>query len=131
MDLKEIKDQLTSVEGDIRALGYSHASVSLRFNWIFSNAATVSVDYRVDDYSKLHTEFLHINSGTIQDAIDAARKFAGNLPPVAETKKQDFIQALGKLIDQGRDLGFEVEFMNPLVESMKKLSENIITKQPF
>jgi hypothetical protein len=36
---------------------------------------------------------------------------------------------MGRLIDQGRDIGMEVEFMNPLTEMMGKLSTNIITKE--
>ena len=44
-------------------------------------------------------------------------------------KKKDFITAMGRLIDQGRDIGMEVEFMNPLTEMMGKLSTNIITKE--
>lgn len=42
---------------------------------------------------------------------------------------QMFMGALGKVIDLGRDNGIEVDFLNPLTETMKRLSENIITDQ--
>jgi hypothetical protein len=44
-------------------------------------------------------------------------------------KKKDFITSMGRLIDQGREIGMQMEFMNPLTEMMGKLSTNIITKE--
>ena len=52
------------------------------------------------------------------------------LPSAKDENTRAFMRDLGKLIDNGRKIGLEVEFMNPLVESMKRLSENIITHQP-
>jgi hypothetical protein len=37
---------------------------------------------------------------------------------------------LGTLIDFARDDGIKVDYLNPLVETMKRLSENVITHQP-
>lgn len=40
-----------------------------------------------------------------------------------------FMEKLGDVIDLGKSEGIEVSFVNPLVETMKRLSENIITHQ--
>lgn len=37
---------------------------------------------------------------------------------------------LGKLIDAGKTDGIAVDFMNPLLDTMKRLSENVITYRP-
>ena len=34
--------------------------------------------------------------------------------------------SLGRLIDQGRDIGIEVDFLNPLTAMMKKLATNAL-----
>ncbi len=68
------------------------------------------------------------------DTVDAALAMAWEkidaLPSAKEENTRAFMADLGKLIDSGREIGLEVEYLNPLVESMKKLSENIITYQP-
>ena len=46
-----------------------------------------------------------------------------------QAKLNDFMSALGKVIDLGNQHGIEADYLNPLVASMKKLSENIITDQ--
>ena len=48
---------------------------------------------------------------------------------ILDAKKEAFIAAVGRLIDQGRDIGIDIEYMNPLTEMMGKLSTNIITKE--
>ena len=57
------------------------------------------------------------------DAIIAA------MPDAKTRNMQVFMGALGKVIDLGRDNGIEVDFLNPLAETMKRLSENVITDQ--
>jgi hypothetical protein len=58
----------------------------------------------------------------MDDHIDA-------LISVSEAKKNDFIAAMGRLIDKGREIDIDVEYLNPLTEMMGKLSTNIITKE--
>jgi hypothetical protein len=38
---------------------------------------------------------------------------------------------LGKLIDAGKSGGIEVDYLNPLLDTMKRLSENVITYRPL
>lgn len=53
-----------------------------------------------------------------------------SLPSAEEAKRQQFMSSLAKVIDLGRENGIEVDFINPLTETMKRLSENAITYQP-
>lgn len=65
--------------------------------------------------------------GDFAIALDKAAEFIAKQPDAATAKLQDFMTALGGVIDIGRQHGIEADYLNPLVASMKKLSENVIT----
>lgn len=67
--------------------------------------------------------------GELSDALDKAADFVAKQPDAEQVKLQDFMSALGSVIDIGRQNGIEADYLNPLVASMKKLSENVITDQ--
>jgi hypothetical protein len=67
--------------------------------------------------------------GSVSSALDKAAAFVAQQPDAEQAKLQDFMSALGKVIDIGNQHGIEADYLNPLVASMKKLSENIITDQ--
>ena len=72
----------------------------------------------------------HIERGdTVEDAFELAEAFITSMPDAEQRKLHEFMGALGKVIDLGRENGIEVGFVNPLVETMKRLSENIITHE--
>lgn len=69
-----------------------------------------------DDFAKVHAK-----------AVD----FINALPSAEQAKLHHFMGKLGHLIDAANADGIEVAYLNPLVESMKRLSENVIThKKP-
>lgn len=63
-------------------------------------------------------------------AINDAFALIEAMPSAEEAKRQQFMASLAKVIDLGRENGIEVDFLNPLTETMKRLSENAITYQP-
>lgn len=62
-------------------------------------------------------------------AIDEAFELIASLPSPEDRKREQFMTALGRVIDLGRENGIEVDFINPLTATMKRLSENVITHQ--
>lgn len=62
-------------------------------------------------------------------AVAKAMQFIDELPSAEDAKLIEFRTELAKLIDSGRDLGIDLDYINPLVATMKRLSENIITDQ--
>lgn len=66
----------------------------------------------------------------IREAIQSAFDLVNGLPSPEEAKRQQFMSSLAKVIDLGRENGIEVDFLNPLTETMKRLSENALTYQP-
>ena len=74
-------------------------------------------------------ELHRIYGDTIPDQITAARAWIAALPTPEERATREFQAALGALIDLGRENGIAVDFLNPLTEMAKRLSENAITDQ--
>ncbi len=76
------------------------------------------------------TESECFRDGAFDVALVNAMQFIADLPSAEQAKLHQFMGALGKVIDGGRDAGIAVDFMNPLLDTMKRLSENVITHQP-
>jgi hypothetical protein len=83
----------------------------------------------VEDKEHYRTSAEWFRDGSISDHLDAADQFIAGLPSKQETQFREFMGALGNVIDLGRSNGIEVEFLNPLVATMQKLSENALTDQ--
>lgn len=66
---------------------------------------------------------------TITQAFARAEAFIAARPSAEQARMNEFLGALGKVIDLGNQYGIDADYMNPLVASMKKLSENVITFQ--
>ena len=68
-----------------------------------------------DDFSKL---------------LGEAKSYIKDLPSAEQAKLNHFMGKLGNLIDAGKDEGIDVDYLNPLLDTMKRLSENVVTYQP-
>lgn len=66
----------------------------------------------------------------IAEALQNARDIIEAIPPKADRDKAEFTRLLANVIDKGRSIGIEVDYLNPLTETMKRLSENALTYQP-
>lgn len=82
-----------------------------------------------DDRRQFGTAYEYLKGDSIEDAFDKASAFIAARPTAEQARLDEFMGALGKVIDLGRQNGIEADYLNPLVASMKKLSENIITDQ--
>lgn len=66
---------------------------------------------------------------SLAEAFAEARRVIASWPSADEVQRHTFMTQLGRLIDAGREGGIEDDYLNPLTEAMKRLSENIITHQ--
>jgi len=64
------------------------------------------------------------------DCLSKAKALIAGLPSAEQARLEGFMNKLGKLIDIGKDEGVSVDFLNPLLDTMKRLSENVITYKP-
>lgn len=70
-----------------------------------------------------------IRGNSAEEAFTAAWQGINDLPSVAEQQLAEFQGDLAKLIDKGRDYNIDLDIVNPLIATSKKLAENAITKQ--
>lgn len=93
-----------------------------------SDTFSAWIEYKIPEGSH-KTEFFH--HGECPDiALAKMDAFIAEMPSAETLAQHDFMDALGKVIDQGRAIGIETEFMNPLSQTMRQLSENVITYRP-
>lgn len=83
----------------------------------------------VEDKNHYRLQYEWFRDGSIVEQLDAADRFIAALPTKEETRFHEFMGALGNVIELGRKNDIEVEFLNPLVATMKQLSENALTDQ--
>ena len=74
-------------------------------------------------------QFSHHKGETPEDILASMESWIAALPTREEAHMRNFMEALGGVIEQGRANGIEVAFINPLTETMKRLSENALTYQ--
>jgi hypothetical protein len=83
--------------------------------------------YAMNDWEHDYEWFLGSDFST---ALDKAITFINALPSAEQAKLHHFMGKLGKLIDGAKSDGINVDYLNPLLDTMKRLSENIITYKP-
>ena len=81
-----------------------------------------SADWNDDKYQSFY--------GDPQTILDDAAAWAQAMPTRAENERQAYLERLAEAVEYGRRVGIDEVLVNPLVEAMKRLSENIITHQP-
>lgn len=129
MDSKEIQKRVDGLAKAMIAKGLreptanmkceSHVGYELYLKWKDVTKA--------DLYDNGAYEF--IKGKGLADIFSKAEAFIAALPSADEARMKKFMGALANVIDLGRSNGVEIEFLNPLQATMKKLSENILTDQ--
>jgi hypothetical protein len=123
----DIKNRCAIIERNIISKGYYNPKVDVTIAWIGYDM-TCHIVYRADSYSPSMDKFIHTSCDAGFDGLfEKVDTFVAGLKPVADAKRDAFIKAVAGLIEQGRDIGMEVDFLNPLTAMMDKLSTNIIT----
>ena len=127
MDEGEIQDRTDKLSAAMVRKGLAQSKASADFN---SNAQPCVSMHWKDAREAYGTAYSFNRADTLTEAFEKAEGVVAAMPDAAERKLHEFMGALGKVIDLGRDNGIEVEFLNPLVELSKKLSENALTHRP-
>lgn len=81
-------------------------------------------DHPPRDYDRQEFKFCR---GAPAKAFAEAEAYVASLPNADERRRNEFMSALGGVIDLGRENGIEVEYLNPLMATAKALSENALT----
>jgi len=115
-----------ALEKQIAEIGYASPQVAIHINWL-SSPFCVHIEHNSAQGVASKSEFLR--GDTIEEAIKKADEYVAELPSVEDARMRDFTHALGRLIDQGREIGVDVDCINPLTKMMEKLAENCLTDQ--
>lgn len=68
-------------------------------------------------------------SDTPEGAFLAAMEVIAKIPSADDRKMQAFQKQLAETIDMGREMGIDVKFINPIIETARELASNAITKE--
>ena len=79
-----------------------------------------------DDWTDVVYQTFH---GEVRTALADAAAWVQAQPTRAEMERNAYLTRLADAVEYGRKIGIDDALVNPLVEAMKRLSENIITKQ--
>jgi hypothetical protein len=130
MDANEIQKRLDPMPAKMSAKGLIQPKADYVIEANSEGRVSIGWYATVADKNNYRWSSEWFRDGSIAERLDAAEKFIADLPSKEETKFKEFMGALGAVIDLGKANDIEVEFMNPLVATMKKLSENALTHQP-
>ena len=129
MNVEEIQERVDALAKAMLAKGMREpcAQFTIRDN------ATSDIHLRwksgIDRGGVLGDEKWEFFNGDLPDVLDKADEFVASQPGADEAKLNDFMAALGSVIDIGKKHNIDVDFLNPLVKTMERLSENVITDQ--
>jgi hypothetical protein len=138
MDIFTLSQRLHTLREQLGRAEVHGPSVELSMWTGGHSAIRLEVGYReTEEYgSKYHdfvrkltkdeVESLYSGDDWLDQAIQDAQAWISDIPSPEEREHQQFTAALGRLIDQGRDLGIEVDFLNPLTQMMERLATNAL-----
>jgi len=101
---------------------------AIRFEMEYSNVPEYGNGYETFKRSLTHDDIkdgVDVNEWLI-NMLQDAHDWVDAIPTAEERAHQAFTASLGRLIDQGRDIGIEVDFLNPLTAMMEKLATNAL-----
>lgn len=124
----EIYNECLKIEALMTSRGFLRPEVAFFVNFFGGKPYCLKAEMRTtESYDSAISTFPDVGSvDEIPDLFAKAREWVAAQKDPKTLRREKFIANLGRVIDEGNTLGFEVEFMNPLVESMRKLSENVL-----
>jgi len=121
--LTTIHELQTILDGFCRALTARDFTLPEAEVWVKAGGAFFgNVSYYAN--GEYQQKFLY--SYDLQELLETMSNYIHNLPSPDQVRKEKFLQSLSDLIAKGQDIGLEVNYINPLLETMKRLSENIL-----
>jgi hypothetical protein len=107
------------VKPEVMLMVEANARLSISMNWV--------KPYSANEWDRVYKRF---SGNDFVEALGEATKFIKGLPSTEQAKLQNFMSKLGGIIDAAKDDGIAVDYLNPLLDTMKRLSENVITYKP-
>lgn len=126
MNTEDIQPRIDAVNALVTAKGLRECQVSFRVeaHMMTSCGALWYEGQHGHDFRSYAT-----GQGEPEEVLSKIEAWANDLPTIDERRMAEFTELLAKTIEMGNQYGVDVQFVNPLMEAMKRLSENAITDQ--
>jgi hypothetical protein len=101
---------------------------AIRLEMEYSNVPEYGNGYETFKRSITHDEIkdgVNVNEWLV-NLLKDAHDWILTIPSAEQRAHDEFTKSLGRLIDQGREIGIEVDFLNPLTAMMEKLATNAL-----
>lgn len=128
MDSKEIQKRIDAIPTKMSAKGLRKPEAQFSFR---SNAEPQAYARWNDKKKAYDNGFKFITADSPEEALKKLEEWLEGLPSAEDARRDEFLSALGGVIDLGKELGIDVDYVNPLVSTMKRLSENALTFSPI
>jgi hypothetical protein len=119
----EIQKRIDAISAAMLAKGLIRPEARFTFNSHAEAGASVHWYAKPTSFYADESEYFR---GTIETALADAEAYVAALPSPEEARMNAFMKALGETIDLGKQNNIEVEFVNPLMALMKRLSKNAL-----
>ena len=127
----EIKNQLVKFEAEAADRGFPNANADFHINWV-GEGYRLRFILRNPRTEKQHEKSFGgvsapLRIQNLNEYIHEAFIWLETIPTPDQTREQDFLESLAKLIDEGKDIGTPI--LADLEATMKRLSHNILENQ--
>ncbi len=126
MTIADAQKRLDAMPAALSAKGLKTPNARLS---ITANAELSGILEWADKKKSYGSAYEFIRGKSPSEVLAKLEAFIAKLPAPEETRMKEFMSALSDVIELGRSNGIDVEFINPLSETMKRLSSNILTDQ--
>ena len=124
MNASDILHEITRLEKLLTNKGFTAPKIEISVGFS-TRELTANISYKAG--SEVQYKFIHLEAlDGFESVISDTEDYINGLKSVAEIQRDAFVASVGRLIDQGREIGVEMEFLNPLTTMMDKLSSNIL-----
>ena len=126
MNINEVQSAIDSISSNL-AEKVKVRSVNLTIEALSDPRLHIHYNPKfTDDWNDDCREYFR---GDIMTMLADAAAWVQAQPTRAEAERNAYLGKLADAVEYGRKIGIDDALVNPLVEAMKRLSENIITKQ--
>ena len=122
-DLREIQDRLYAIDAALIEKNYTRPECDLTIE--ASGDAIVWI--KCGSHGETDRIFENVDGETLNAVFNAADKYVADLPDMADHKKKEAVKQFGRAVDGLRDAGIDAKFVDPLSDTMKAMSENLLT----
>jgi len=133
MNLNAIQSWLEQTSADLLAKGYENprSAFTVRDNSAMDIWISADIPYEARSSNAYEDSYVSetVYSPDMDTLFERAHQWIKDLESPDTMAVRKFQRDLATIIDKANALGLDADFVNPLTQLSKKLSENAITKQ--